>query len=157
MSENEKNQHDDDEIPFREMKLSSKLLVILVISLLVILAIGFVFGIYFFGLAGAMNMLGVQYDSTRSLFMFVLALFIVGIIVEIVGKIVYIGLTLKVHDKTKLFMIRLMVETFSGWLVLFTVDEFMTSITIPPITEFILALLMALIEAALDRDYAKKP
>ena len=159
MAEEEKNPQEEEveDIPFKEMKLASKILVIVSIALLIVITVGIVFGIYFFGLAGAMRVLGVEYDSTGSLVLFVIAIFVVGILVELIGIVVYIALTLKVEEKAKRFTIRLIVETICGWFVLFTVDELMTSITISLTTEFILALLMALLEAAFDKEYAEKP
>lgn len=54
------------------------------------------------------------------------------------------------------YLIQLVVETASNWLVLFTVDEFMNSITLSLQTELIIALLLAVVEIVFDDDKKEK-
>jgi hypothetical protein len=137
---------------FREMNLKDKTATVAGITLLIILVLGFVLGLYFFGLAGIFKLLGVQYKSIWSLVVFVVSFFILGIIVELFSKTIF---KLSVRNITReiwVFFIRISFEVTTNWLVLFTVDEFMHSITLSWKTEIIIALLIALIEIAFDCD-----
>lgn len=137
---------------FREMNLKDKTATVAGITLLIILVLGFVLGLYFFGLAGIFKLLGVQYKSIWSLVVFVVSFFILGIIVELFSKTIF---KLSVRNITReiwVFFIRISFEVTTNWLVLFTVDEFMHSITLSWKTEIIIALLIALIEIAFDND-----
>ncbi|KOP79932.1 YrvL family regulatory protein [Cytobacillus solani] len=137
---------------FREMNLKDKTATVAGITLLIILVLGFVLGLYFFGLAGIFKLLGVHYKSIWSLVVFVVSFFILGIIFELFSKTIF---KLSVRNITReiwVFFIRISFEVTTNWLVLFTVDEFMHSITLSWKTEIIIALLIALIEIAFDSD-----
>ncbi|MBN6206597.1 regulatory YrvL family protein [Ralstonia pickettii] len=149
----EKNQSSDDEeveVSFKDMNIKEKLVTIIGIALLIILVIGIIFGLYFFGLAGVFKVLGVQYDSVWSLVIFVISVFILSFFFELFSKVIYILLARQVTGKVQLVVMRLFIETASNWLVLFTVDEFMNSITLSFKAELIVALLLAVIEIVFD-------
>lgn len=149
----EKNQSSDDEeveVSFKDMNVKEKLVTIIGIALLIILVIGIIFGLYFFGLAGVFKVLGVQYDSVWSLVIFVISVFILSFFFELFSKVIYILLARQVTGKVQLVVMRLFIETASNWLVLFTVDEFMNSITLSFKAELIVALLLAVIEIVFD-------
>lgn len=149
----EKNQSSDDEeveVSFKDMNVKEKLVTIIGIALLIILVIGIIFGLYFFGLAGVFKILGVQYDSVWSLVIFVISVFILSFFFELFSKLIYILLARQVTGKVQLVVMRLFIETASNWLVLFTVDEFMNSITLSFKAELIVALLLAVIEIVFD-------
>ncbi|MFD1449296.1 MULTISPECIES: YrvL family regulatory protein [Oceanobacillus] len=145
MSENENDS-------FRDKNVKEKIIAIIGITLLIVLAVGFVFGLYFFGLAGVFKMLGVQYDSIWSLVIFVICMFGVGLILELVTKSIFVLSTRNMTEKTKILFIRIIIEFTSNWLVLFTVDELMNSITLSVQTEVVIAALLTAIEIIFDDD-----
>ncbi|WP_152655495.1 YrvL family regulatory protein [Oceanobacillus sp. CFH 90083] len=145
MSENENDS-------FRDKNVKDKILIIIGITLLIILVAGFIFGLYFFGLAGVFKLLGVQYESIWTLVVFVISLLIVSSIFELFSKLIFILSVRNITGKTTVLIIRIIIEFTSNWLVLFTIDEFMRSITLSLKTEIIIALLIAVIEIIFDDD-----
>lgn len=143
-------EHKDDS--FRNMNIKEKILTIAGIALLIILVIGFVFGLYFFGLAGAFELLGVQYESIWSLVVFVISFVILGIIVELFSKVIFKLSIRNITGKLNILFTRIILEGTSNWLVLFTVDEFMKSIALSLQSEIIIALLLAILEIVFDDD-----
>lgn len=140
---------------FREMNVKDKTVTVAGIILLIILVVGFVFGLYFFGMAGIFKLLGVQYESIWSLVVFVFSYFILGIIVELFSETIFKLSVRNITGEIWVFFIRISFELTSNWLVLFTVDEFMESMTLSWKTEIIIALVVALIEIAFDHDKDK--
>ncbi|WP_102272291.1 regulatory YrvL family protein [Cytobacillus massiliigabonensis] len=137
---------------FRKMNVKDKTATVAGITLLIILVAGFVLGIYFFGMAGIFKLLGVQYQSNWALVIFVASYFFLGMIVELFSNAILKLTTQNISDKLRKSLIRICFEFISNWLVLFTVDEFMKSMTLSWKTEIMIALLIALIEIALDND-----
>ena len=124
----------------------------MVIALFIIIVIGFVLVLYFFGMAAIFELLGVQYNSNWSLVVFVVSFFILGVIVELFTEAIFKLSVRNITGKIKMFFIRISFESTSNWLVLFTVDEFMRSITLSLKIEIIISLLLALLEMAFDDD-----
>ena len=114
--------------------------------------VGFILVLYFFGMAAIFELLGVQYNSNWSLVVFVVSFFILGVIVEMFTKAIFKLSVRNITGKIKMFFIRISFESTSNWLVLFTVDEFMRSITLSLKIEIIISLLLALLEMAFDDD-----
>lgn len=114
--------------------------------------IGFIFGLYFFGLAGVFKVLGVQYESIWSLVIFVIIFFIIGIIFEVFFKVIFKLYVRNITGRTKVFFIRIIFESTSNWLVLFTVDELLSTITLSLKTEIIIALFLAVFEVVFDDE-----
>jgi hypothetical protein len=114
--------------------------------------VGFILVLYFFGMAAIFELLGVQYNSNWSLVVFVVSFFILGVIVELFTKAIFKLSVRNITGKIKMFFIRISFESTSNWLVLFTVDEFMRSITLSLKIEIIISLLLALLEMAFDDD-----
>ncbi|MGP4066132.1 regulatory YrvL family protein [Oceanobacillus sp. M65] len=136
--------------PFRDMNWKEKMASIVGISIFIIFLVGFVVGVYFFGIAGVFNLLGVEYDTVWSLLLFVISFYFLGIIVEIFSKAIFKLTTLYIKGKSKVMVIRVCIEFTSNWLVLYTVDEFMSSITLSIKTEIIVAVLIALLEIVFE-------
>lgn len=141
--------HDDD-ASFGNLNIKGKIATVAGITLLVILAPSFVLGMYFLGLAGVFELLGVRYESVWSVIVFVVSFFVLGIIVELFSRAVFVLLKQKMTGKLKVLFVRISIEAASNWLCLFIVDEFMKSITLSMKTEIIVALLMAAIEIVFD-------
>lgn len=137
---------------FRDMNIKEKMTTVAGIAFLIILVVGFVMGLYFFGLVGVFELLGVQYESIRSLVVFVVSFFILGIIVELFFKAIFELSVRNITGKIKVCFIRISFEGTSNLLVLFAVDEVMKSITLSLKTEIIIALLLAIIEIVFDDD-----
>lgn len=144
------SEHNNDS--FRGMNKKEKMATTIRIVLLIILVIGFVFGIYFFGLAGLFEVLGVHYESVWSLVIFVLGLLFIGIIFEVFSKVVFKLTVRNMSGKAKILFIQFIIESITNWVVLFTVDELMTSITLSLNTEVIIAVFIALFEIAFTDD-----
>ena len=142
----------EKEDSFRNLNRKEKMATIAGLALLITLVVGFVWGLYFFGLAGVFALLGVQYISIWSLVMFVGSFFILGIFVELVSKVIFKIAVRNMTGKINVFFIRISIEGISNWLVLFAVDEFMNSITLSLKTEILIALLLAIIEIVFDGD-----
>jgi len=143
---------EDKDDSFRDMNIIEKTVTVAVITVLIILVVGFVFGLYFFGMAGVFKLLGVQYDSIWSLVVFVVSFFILCVFVELFTKVIFKLYFRNITGKIKLLLIRISFECISNWLVLFTVDEYMKSITLSLETEIIVVLLLAVLEVAFDDD-----
>ena len=143
---------EDKDDSFRDMNIIEKTVTVAVITVLIILVVGFIFGLYFFGMAGVFKLLGVQYDSIWSLVVFVVSFFILCVFVELFTKAIFKLYVRNITGKIKLLLIRISFECISNWLVLFTVDEYMKSITLSLETEIIVVLLLAVLEVAFDDD-----
>ncbi|WP_373894206.1 YrvL family regulatory protein [Virgibacillus natechei] len=144
------SEHNNDS--FRDMNKKEKSATVVGIALLIILVVGFVFGIYFFGLAGIFTLLGVQYESIWSLVVFAVSFFILGGIIELFSKPIFKLLVQNIIGKIEIFSTKLTMEAASNWLALFTVDEFMPSIILSLDTEIIVALIIAIVEMVFDHD-----
>ncbi|GGK02526.1 hypothetical protein GCM10007063_26050 [Lentibacillus kapialis] len=137
------------------MNKKEKTATIVGMTLLIILVAGFVLGIYFFGIEGIFELLSIQYKSVWSLVVFVVSVFILGIIIELFSKAIFKLSVRNITGKGKVSFIRIIIEGISIWLVLFTVDEFMNSITLSLKTEIIVALLLAVLEIIFDNKEDK--
>ena len=144
------SEHKNDS--FRDLNIKAKIATVVGIALLILLGAGFVLGLYFFGLVGVFELLGVQYISIGSLVVFVVSFFILGVIVELFSKVIFKMSIRSITGKIKVFFIRISFEATSNWLVLFTVDEFMKNITLSLKAEIIIALLIAVLEIVFDDD-----
>ncbi|MCY8164358.1 regulatory YrvL family protein, partial [Bacillus inaquosorum] len=126
MSQKEQNEQ------FKEVKLSSKLIVIVSIILIVAIALAVIFGGYFFGMKGLFSILGITYDSNQTLVLFILVCFAAGLIIDpltmIVSMILAKSLSLK---KTALFAFIL--YFISSFITICFADYFMQSIYIPDV------------------------
>ena len=140
---------------FRDLNRKEKTATIVAIAILIILAVGFVFCLYLFGMAGFFKLLGVHYSSVWALVLFVAGFFVLGAIVELFTKAIFKLSVRKMTGELNVFFIRIGFESASNWLVLFTVDEFMGGITLSLEVEIILALLLAVVETSLDSDKNK--
>lgn len=134
------------------MNIKEKITTAIVVSVLIIFVIGFVLGVYFFGMVGVFKLLGVQYESTWSLVIFVISFVLLSLIVELFSNVLFKLSVQTMTEKIKIFLIRLSYGIISNWLVLFIVDEFMNSITLSLKTEIIIAIFLGIIEIAFDDE-----
>ncbi len=135
---------------FRDMNVKEKVIVVTAITSLILFSLSFAIGIFYFGFVGIFSLLGIQFDSYYSLLVFVLLYFVVGIFTDIVSMAL---VTISYHyisGKLHLFFTRMFIDCTITWLLLFTLDEFMHSITIPFSIEILMAVLLFIIGIAFD-------
>ncbi|QVY62696.1 YrvL family regulatory protein [Cytobacillus gottheilii] len=137
--------------PFKEESKSTKFFIIVTMSLLLLGAIGFVVAGYYFGILGLFNILGIHYESLFSLFLFVLFYFLLGIIGDIVLKA--FNILMKAAGITGKFSFSAGILLFSfliNWAIISVINLLMDSIEIAAVTGMVLALIISIIEMALD-------
>jgi len=121
-------------------------------TLLVVVAVAVVFGGFFLGLTGFFSLIGVTYESIGSLLMFVLYCFLVGIIFEIIEKIVvYFIVRANMGSRIKWVWITL-VKLVLTWIVIHTVNELMTTVVLSGFAEFLTTLLIVSIDIVFDDE-----
>ncbi|MFC5735875.1 YrvL family regulatory protein [Cytobacillus gottheilii] len=137
--------------PFKEESKSTKFFIIVTMSLLLLGAVGFVVAGYYFGILGLFNILGIHYESLFSLFLFVLFYFLLGIIGDIVLKA--FNILMKAAGITGKFSFSAGILLFSvliNWAIISVINLLMDSIEIAAVTGMVLALIISIIEMALD-------
>jgi len=145
----------NDNSSFRDMNIKGKILAVTSIISLTVFSISFVLGIVYFGFAGIFSLLGVNYDSFYSLLIFVASYYLIGIVTDIFSKAIVTTTSQFISGKWNLFFTRMMIDCTVTWLLIFTIDECMHSITIPFSIEILLALLLFIIEVALEDKKGK--
>ncbi|MGG1243002.1 YrvL family regulatory protein [Bacillus cabrialesii] len=141
MSQNEQNEQ------FKDLNLSSKLIVIVSIILIAAIALAVIFGGFFFGMKGLFSILGITYDSNQTLVLFLLVCFAAGLIIDPLTKIVSMILAKSFLLKnTALFAFTL--YFVSNFITICFADYFIQSIFIPDVLLFVISALLALIELA---------
>lgn len=147
---------EEEDVPFREFGCSVKIVVVLAMTLLIVGAVSIVFSLYFFGIAGVLSLFGIQYESTWALLLYTLIILVFGFFIELFSKALFYLLTQNVYDQLKLAAIFLIIDTLFTWFVLYIVDEWMDSVTLPLHTEWALAFLLALFEVVFGKEIYKK-
>jgi Regulatory protein YrvL len=142
---------------FKQEPLSTKIFIIITMSLLVLSAIGFIIAVYYFGILGLFNILGIQYESLFSLLLFVLFYFLLGLIGDIVLKAFIIlmkaaGITSALPHNAGVLLFSFLIN----WALISLINMLMDSIDIAFLTGIILALIISIIEMALDSLDDKK-
>ncbi|GLH62593.1 YrvL family regulatory protein [Parageobacillus sp. G301] len=140
---------------FRNLNFRDKLVVITAISLLITFALVVVIGSFFFGIFGFFKLIGVEYDSTKSLILFICLLFLLGTITDILSKILHVIIPMLGLRKWALLIITGLIDIFFSWITIYTVDELMHSITMPIMAELLFAFLLFMVEVALFREKPK--
>lgn len=133
-------------------KSREKIIVIIAIALIVFVSAAIVFGGIYFGLVGFFSLIGVTYDSTGSLLLFILYCILIGIFFEVVevGILFFIEKA-KLDDKMRLFW-KVLVKLGLTWFVIHIVNELMTTITLSAIAEILTALLIVCVDIVFDDD-----
>jgi hypothetical protein len=141
-------EHEDDS--FKNMNFKEKTVFMIGISLLIIMVLGFVFGLYFFGFVGVFNLIGVEYQSIWSLVMFVVCFYILGLLFDLFFDAMAKIAVQNISGTVRAFRIKMFFGFVSNWLVLFVVDTIMESITLSLKTKLIVALLLGVLELIFD-------
>lgn len=140
---------------FQNMNLKEKTATVIGITFFIALMSGFVLGIYFFGFAGAFELLGVQYQSIWSLVIFVVSFFILGFLVDLPFDAMAKLSIEKLTGKAASFFVQMLFGFVSNWIVLVTVDVFVGSIALSLETKLIVSLLLAVLESVFDNKKEK--
>ncbi|SDM63274.1 YrvL family regulatory protein [Bacillus sp. OK048] len=148
---------DSEDKSFKEETVGKKFLIVTVISVLIIFPIAFVFGIYYFGILGVFNLLGVEYESLYSLFLFVIFYFLLGLIGEIVIKALMILVSAFSINNIATMLVEFLINFLVNWSIISFLNLLMQSIHISMVTQVIAASIIAVIEITLENYTKKKP
>ncbi|WP_226376884.1 YrvL family regulatory protein [Oceanobacillus halotolerans] len=119
---------------------------------------GIIIGVYFLGIAGIFEILGVQYQSIWSLIIFVISIFILGLPVDLVlGAMADLSAE-KISGKITAFVVQFLFGFVTNWIVIFTVDAFMSSINLSPGAKLFISLILTFFESVFGdkKDEHKK-
>lgn len=133
---------------FRNLSLKDKTIVIGSISLLIIFALVVVASSYFFGILGFFKLIGVTYDSTKSLALFIFLIFLLGLLTDFLGGILKLLFSNLGLTKQIVWSIKIGIDSFFSWIVIYTTDELMQSISLSTNAELLLVCLFVLVEVA---------
>ncbi|MBM7602710.1 hypothetical protein JOC75_000680 [Metabacillus crassostreae] len=120
------------------------------VTLFIAVILGFIIGIYLFGIAGIFKLLGIQYTSAWSLIIFVISFFILAFIVELFSKPISELITEKITGEFETLLIKFTIQSLSNWLSLSIVDVFMGGITLTLKTGLIVAILLTSLEMVFE-------
>lgn len=141
---------DEKEEKFRDMSGWSKTVVII----LILTAVLIMFGVFVLGFNGLFIIFGVEYQSIWSLVLYTGFYFLFGSIADLAAKLViHLVMTRqRSAGSFRIFLITIIIDTGFAWLVLHTIDEFMTTINVPVWTEILIALIIALLDYFFDEE-----
>ncbi|TQS75398.1 hypothetical protein DX933_06725 [Ornithinibacillus gellani] len=135
---------------------AGKAFVFFLLGLLVLAALGFLFGLFYFGFAGLFRLLGVTYNSMGTLFVFVLAYFIISLFTDILAKGLAYVAGKQVTGKSGAIIMHFIVITSMNLLVLSIIDSVMTGIQITFFAKVIIAFLLFMLDVVFDDDKKKQ-
>ncbi|PID10845.1 hypothetical protein CSV64_15010 [Sporosarcina sp. P32b] len=132
------------------LQLRDKIIIGVAMTLLVAVSIGIVFGGIIFGLVGFFSLIGVSYESIGSLLLFIFFAFLVGIFFEILEQITLFFITrANLTSKEKWIWIAL-IKFILSWIVIYIVNELMTTVVLSSLAVFLTALLIVSIDIVFD-------
>ncbi|GAA0441814.1 hypothetical protein GCM10008983_18620 [Lentibacillus halophilus] len=124
-------------------------------TLFVIFIMGIFIAIYFFGIAGIFELIGVQYQSIWSLIIFVISIFILGLPVDLVlGSMAELTVE-KIRGKITAFVIQFLFGFVTNWVVIFIVDVFMSGINLSPGAKLVSSLILTIFESVFGNEKNK--
>lgn len=147
-----KNKNDNT---FSDTKFSTKIMVFVSFSFVVLLALSFVLGLFFFSFAGIFRIFGTQYESVSSLLIFAVIYFMIAFVMDFVSIMLFRLLSPYLTGRYSQFFVRMISDCTFSLLSLYWVDEAMNSITIPFMTKLIIVLLLFMVEEAFE-DWKNK-
>ncbi|HLR02893.1 MAG TPA: YrvL family regulatory protein [Virgibacillus sp.] len=143
---------EEEDEKFRDLNLSTRIIVVIALSLIVLVAVTMLFGGFLLGFNGLFILFGVQYDSFWSLVLYVLSVFVIGSIVDLFAKAIVTITTQQMIGRYQKFITRMVIHTSFTWLMLYSIDEYMTTITVPLLTEIVAALLLFFLDYFFDDE-----
>lgn len=121
-------------------------------TLFALVIVGMIIGMYFLGIVGLFEMLGVQYQSSWSLLLFVISIFILGLPIDLISGAVA-GLSVeKVRGKTSVFVVRFLFGFATNWIAIYIVDVFMSSVELALGTRLVISLIITLFEMVVGTE-----
>ncbi len=147
---------ENDDKSFKEETVGTKIFIVIIVSFLVMFAIGLVIGIYYFGILGIFNLLGIHYKSLFSVFLFVIFYFLLGLVGDIVNKVFEVLLSSFSMNKLTTKLVMFLFASLVNWSIISCLDYFMQSIHISLETQIIAASIIAIIEFYLENDDKQK-
>ena len=134
---------------FKNESLRTKIAIVATVSLMLMGAIGLVTVVFYFGIVGLFNLLGVEYDSLLSLVWFTIYFTLLSVFGDIVIKmfIVLTNHSNKWSDNYKKYSI-VIYSFFVNWGIVSLLNQLMSSINI--------SLIMAILDFFIFKDNEKK-
>ncbi|NIK13429.1 YrvL family regulatory protein [Alkalibacillus almallahensis] len=127
-------------------------------GLFVIIILSSVVGVYFLTMAGAFELLGVQYHSVWGLIGFVAGYFLLGFIFDLFFNPLATILSARTESRSFSSFITIGLDVVSNGLSLLVMNLVISSVVLTEVALLILAFVIALIEFLLDKDrHAKSP
>ena len=141
---------------FKNESLRTKIAIVATVSLMLMGAIGLVTVVFYFGIVGLFNLLGVEYDSLLSLVWFTIFYFLLSVLGDIIIKIfmVLTNNSNKWSDNYKKFSI-LIYSFFVNWGIVSLLNQLMNSINIHLLTQIIFSLIIAILDLISKNDKEK--
>lgn len=142
---------------FKNESLRTKIAIVATVSLMLMGAIGLVTVVFYFGIVGLFNLLGVEYDSLLSLVWFTIYFTLLSVFGDIVIKmfIVLTNHSNKWSDNYKKYSI-VIYSFFVNWGIVSLLNQLMSSINIHLLTQIIFSLIMAILDFFIFKDNEKK-
>ncbi|WP_194841184.1 YrvL family regulatory protein [Sporosarcina cascadiensis] len=137
------------------MKSSERIFILIAMTLLIAVSAAVVFGGLYFGLAGFFYLIGVTYESNGTLLLFVFYCILIGIIFEIIEKVILFFLMKSNLQARKKFIWMALVKLALTWMVIHTVNEWMTGITLTGFAEILTAILIFSVDIVFDDEQKK--
>lgn len=142
--------------PLKEESLSTKLFVFFSMCLLAVGAIAFLFGVYYFGILGVMALLGAEYNSYQSLFLFVLFYFLLAVFGDIIIKALSVLMKMSANWSFQARNIGLFIFSFVvNWAIIALLNNWMDSIQIELHTILVISALIALGDVTVEGNDKK--
>lgn len=144
----------EPEVPFSNLSLKEKILVICVISLLILLPLAFIFFVY----VGVFKLTGVEYTSRTALLLF----FIFITVLDLFGTFtinsckLFFSTTLNSMPKWLSFFLLAMLQISFEWIAFHIVDEWVDDVTISNTAELFIVLFFFILDKAWITDKKEK-
>ncbi|GIN16529.1 hypothetical protein J32TS2_18850 [Shouchella clausii] len=143
------------------MRKGSSLLTVCVTVFFIIVisaaVLAFIFGIYYLGMAGLFQLLGIGYDSVQALALFVLLFLLLGIFVELFVKVFNTLLLPAVASRLLQKILEFCIRYTFTLPVVFLLNHYMSTIHIKLMSQAALAAFVVVIEMLIDNeDYSQK-
>ncbi len=140
-----------DDKPFKQESLRTKIFIITIVAVMLIAVIGVITAGYFFGIIGLFRLLGVHYDSFRTIFWFITGYLLIGAVGELITNLMrsfmrkakkWSDMQINVGFLFLSFLVNLLIISF--------LDNIMHSIEIEAVTRVIVSIILALIDYIMD-------
>ncbi|MCA1012737.1 regulatory YrvL family protein [Halobacillus halophilus] len=142
---------------FRHSFRKDKSTVFISMGILLLLGITIIFGVFFFGMVGLFQLMGVSYESVSSLLLFGVLIFILGLLFEAAAKIVKMISSYTKPSPSVFTVWRIFVDLLFTWLTIYTVDELVSQVTMVLWSEWFFTCLLVIVDYVFDeKKHTKK-